>query len=247
MTYDAVPVGKLLGQMEVAENGMNVVILDACRNNPFARSFRSNSRGLAQVIAPTGTFISYATAPGSVAADGEGDNGLFTAKLLKHMTTPGLPLERVFKRVRVDVQRESNNQQVPWDSSSVTGDFYFVPSVAAPSTPNSLDLGDLEELAAEEERKRKEQQQIKARWANWQQQMQSDYEKVMAFEQKEIGNDLKIESWQLFLKNWSEDNPYSQQDGELRSMAESRVVHWQQALEWMTVTIRERATVQIGL
>ena len=87
VTYDAVPVGKLLGQMEVADNGMNVVILDACRNNPFARSFRSNSRGLAQVIAPTGTFISYATAPGSVAADGEGENGLFTAKLLKHMTT----------------------------------------------------------------------------------------------------------------------------------------------------------------
>ena len=67
--YDAVPVGKLLGQMKDAGNGMNVVILDACRNNPFARSFRSSSRGLAQVVAPTGSFISYATAPGQVAAD----------------------------------------------------------------------------------------------------------------------------------------------------------------------------------
>ena len=83
--YDAIPVGKLLGQMEAAGNGMNIVILDACRNNPFVRSFRSESRGLAQVIAPTGSFISYATAPGNVAADGEGDNGLFTAKLLEHM------------------------------------------------------------------------------------------------------------------------------------------------------------------
>jgi hypothetical protein len=125
--YDAIPVGKLLGQMDAAGNGMNIVILDACRNNPFARSFRSNSRGLAQVIAPTGSFISYATAPGNVAADGEGDNGLFTAKLLEHMKTPGLKLEDVFKRVRSDVQRESNDQQVPWDSSSVTGDFFFVP------------------------------------------------------------------------------------------------------------------------
>jgi uncharacterized protein YjbI with pentapeptide repeats len=128
--YDAIPVGKLLGQMEAAGNGMNIVILDACRNNPFSRSFRSNSRGLAQVIAPTGSFISYATAPGNVAADGEGDNGLFTAKLLEHMKTPGLKLEEVFKRVRSDVQRESNDQQVPWDSSSVTGDFFFVPMEA---------------------------------------------------------------------------------------------------------------------
>jgi uncharacterized caspase-like protein len=173
---------------------MNVVVLDACRNNPFARSFRSSSRGLAQVTAPTGSFISYATAPGSVAADRDGENGLFTAKLLKHMITPGLSLEKVFKQVRVDVQRESGNRQVPWDSSSVTGDFYFMPIVAAPSTPNTLDLVDLEELAAEEERKRREQQQIKARWRSWQQQMQSDYEKVTAFEQRKISNDLKIDS-----------------------------------------------------
>ena len=136
VSYDAVPVGKLLGQMKDAGNGMNVVILDACRNNPFARSFRSGSRGLAQVIAPAGSFISYATAPGDVAADGEGDNGLFTEKLLQHMTTPGLRLEEVFKRVRADVQQDSNNKQVPWDSSSVTGDFFFV-SVEAerPSAP----------------------------------------------------------------------------------------------------------------
>ncbi len=125
--YDAVPVGKLLGQMEAAGNGMNLVILDACRNNPFKRSFRSAQRGLAQVVAPTGTFISYATAPGSIAADGDGGNGLFTEKLLQHLQTPGLKLEEVFKRVRIEVQRDSNNQQVPWDSSSLTGDFFFRP------------------------------------------------------------------------------------------------------------------------
>ena len=106
--YDGVPLGKLLAQMKSAGNGMNVVILDACRNNPFARSFRSTSRGLAQVVAPTGSFISYATAPGQVAADGSGENGLYTSKLLKHMVTPGVKLEDVFKRVRVDVQQESN-------------------------------------------------------------------------------------------------------------------------------------------
>jgi len=142
VTYDAVPVGKLLGQMQVAENGMNIVILDACRNNPFARSFRSSSRGLAQVIAPTGSFISYATAPGNVAADGEGDNGLFTEKLLQHMTTPGLRLEEVFKRVRADVQQDSNNKQVPWDSSSLTGDFFFVPNAeVASAAPTVISSG----------------------------------------------------------------------------------------------------------
>ena len=149
VSYDAVPVGKLLGQMKDAGNGMNVVILDACRNNPFARAFRSSSRGLAQVVAPTGSFISYATGPGNVAADGEGDNGLFTEKLLEHMMTPGLKLEEVFKRVRSDVQQDSNNKQVPWDSSSVTGDFFFVPAegvatakpkLVAPSTTSDQDF-----------------------------------------------------------------------------------------------------------
>jgi len=135
--YDAVPVGKLLGQMEAAGNGMNIVILDACRNNPFARSFRSASKGLAQVSAPSGTFISYATGPGKVAADGEGGNGLFTEKLVAHLATPGLKLEEVFKRVRVDVQRESMGKQVPWDSSSVTGDFFFLPSGVQPTLSTS--------------------------------------------------------------------------------------------------------------
>ena len=83
LRYEAVPLGRLLNQMADAENGMNLVILDACRNNPFARSFRSASKGLAQVTAPTGTFISYATAPGSVAADVTDGNGLYTSKLIK--------------------------------------------------------------------------------------------------------------------------------------------------------------------
>ncbi len=242
VTYDAVPVGKLLGQMEVAGNGMNVVILDACRNNPFARSFRSSSRGLAQVVAPTGSFISYATAPGQVAADGEGSNGLFTEKLLKHITTPGLTLERVFKQVRVDVQQASNSRQVPWDSSSVTGDFFFVPPVAAPPAVTLLELDDLqaEAEAAELERLKEQQrlqqvsrerQRIKTQWQAWQQRMEKDYDKVAAFEQQSIGNLLKIESWERFLGNWKDNNPYSEQDKELRSKAQTRIIYWQKEIQ----------------
>ena len=88
--YDAVPLGKMLAQMHAADNAMNVVILDACRNNPFSRSFQTFSPGLAQVNAAAGTFISFATAPGQVAADGSGNNGLFTSKLLEHLKTPGI-------------------------------------------------------------------------------------------------------------------------------------------------------------
>ena len=125
--YDAVPVGKLLAQMRAADNKMNVVILDACRNNPFSRSFRTFNPGLAQVNAAAGTFISFATAPGQIAADGEGSNGLFTSKLLQHLRTPGLKIEEVFKRTTADVYTASNERQAPWVQYSVIGDFYFAP------------------------------------------------------------------------------------------------------------------------
>ena len=125
--YEAVDAGRVLDGMNDAGNGLNIVLLDACRDNPFARSFRSSSRGLARMDAPTGTFIAYATAPGSIAADGQGRNGIFTKHLLKNIMTPGLDLERVLKRTRVSVMQETNSKQVPWQSSSLTGDFYFIP------------------------------------------------------------------------------------------------------------------------
>lgn len=123
--YECLDVGFVLAQMEAANNRMNIVILDACRNNPFARSFRSADRGLATMMAPTGTLIAYATAPGSVAADGEGENGLYTEHILKQITKPGLKIEEVFKNVRAEVVQISNNRQVPWEASSLIGDFYF--------------------------------------------------------------------------------------------------------------------------
>lgn len=123
--FEGVDAGRVLGKMQDAGNGLNIIILDACRDNPFARSFRSSEQGLAKMDAPTGSILAYATAPGSVAADGSGRNGLYTSKLLKHMMTPGLLIERVFKNVRIEVMNESKKRQVPWESSSLTGDFYF--------------------------------------------------------------------------------------------------------------------------
>src|SRR5215510_7462457 len=124
--YESVNAGFVLAQMANAANKLNIVILDACRNNPFARSFRSQTRGLAQMSAPAGTIIAYATEPGSVAADGKGKNGLYTEELLKAARSPGLKIEDVFKQVRVGVRNRSQGKQTPWESSSLEGDFYFI-------------------------------------------------------------------------------------------------------------------------
>lgn len=123
--YESVDVGRVLAKMEAAENSMNILILDACRNNPFARSFRSKTAGLATMDAPSGTFIAYATAPGSVASDGDGANGLFTEALVKALEKPDTVIEKIFKNARAIVLKKSDGQQVPWQSSSLTGDFYF--------------------------------------------------------------------------------------------------------------------------
>jgi uncharacterized caspase-like protein len=132
--YRSFDVGEVLDKMDSARTPVNLVVLDACRNNPFARSFKTSQGGLAQMDAPTGTLIAFATAPGSVAQDGEGTaNGLYTGALLKHIATPGLAVEQMFKRVRVDVVGGSKNTQVPWESSSLSRDFSF----ASPPAPLS--------------------------------------------------------------------------------------------------------------
>jgi uncharacterized caspase-like protein len=126
VSAEAVDVDSVLAQMQDARTRVNVVILDACRDNPFSRRFRSVTRGLAFLDAPTGTYVAYATAPGSVAEDGEpGKSGVYTGELVKVLREPGLRIEDVFKRVRVGVQALTNRRQNPWDASSLTGDFYF--------------------------------------------------------------------------------------------------------------------------
>ena len=122
---DAVPAEWVLSWMEAAGNRLNVVILDACRNNPFGKH-RGGSQGLAQMDAPSGTLIAYSAAPGQVAVDGEGENSPYTAALALALAEPGLKVEDVFKRVRVTVETATNAKQTPWESSSLRGDFYFV-------------------------------------------------------------------------------------------------------------------------
>ena len=134
----------VLQAMGNARNRLNVVILDACRNNPFAQSAsralvatgsdgraRSDSAsGLAPMEALVGTLIAFATAPESVAADGSGKNGVYTENLLRNISEPGLRIEDVFKRTRFAVRQETSGRQVPWENTSLEGDFYFVAPVA---------------------------------------------------------------------------------------------------------------------
>ena len=124
---ETLEINDFLRVMNSSNSKVNIVILDACRNNPFARSFRSinGNGGLAPVQAPKGTYIAYATAPGQVASDGDGKNSPYTLALTKAMQNPGVPIERVFKSARVDVLAQTNEQQVPWEVSSITGEFYF--------------------------------------------------------------------------------------------------------------------------
>jgi hypothetical protein len=131
MEDQSVDVNLVMGLMDEAGNGLNVIILDACRNNPFARSFRSTANGLAQMDAPTGTLVAYSTAPGRVARDGTGRNGAYTAELLKQIRVPGLPIEELMKRVRGSLKQLTNGEQVPWESSSLVGDFYLNTAITA--------------------------------------------------------------------------------------------------------------------
>ncbi|MBM3539613.1 MAG: hypothetical protein FJX55_17525, partial [Alphaproteobacteria bacterium] len=132
---EAIDEASVLQRMAGARSRLNIVILDACRNNPYASRFRSLSRGLAVTPAPVGTFLAYATGPGNVAADGSGRNGVFTAALLTAMKAPGVELEPLFKDVRSSVMQATGGRQVPWTNSSVTGDFYFRPAAATPVAP----------------------------------------------------------------------------------------------------------------
>jgi formylglycine-generating enzyme required for sulfatase activity len=131
---DAVSAEQVLSSMTATGSALNILILDACRNNPFlARWPVQVPPGLAPMQAARGSFIAYATAPGAVAADGTGRNGTYTKHLLRNLTTPDLPVEQMFKRVRVAVEGETGGAQTPWELSSLQGDFAFRPATAAPT------------------------------------------------------------------------------------------------------------------
>jgi hypothetical protein len=155
VSNDAVNVKNILDIFNKSNTRMNIIVLDACRDNPFGNKLGSN-KGLAQIDASVNTYIAFATAPGNVAQDGKenSDFGLFTGYLLKEMQKPA-PIEDVFKRVRLQVRKASNGMQIPWDSSSLENDFAFNDGKNFTVTPDQF-FKEFSELKQTEERKKKE-------------------------------------------------------------------------------------------
>jgi hypothetical protein len=125
----SIDVAEVIDAFKQAGNRMNIVVLDACRDNPFAGT--ATGKGLAQLDAPPGTFLAYATAPGNVAEDGSGQNGLYTSFLLQELKKPQAKIEDVFKRVRLNVRQKSEGRQIPWESTSLEDDFFFNSGIKA--------------------------------------------------------------------------------------------------------------------
>ena len=125
--YDCVEAARVLAHMDASGASVNIIILDACRNNPFERSWSRSTtgQGLAFMQAPSGTLLAYATSPGSVASDGIGVNGLYTEAILENIFLPDLSILEMFQNVRNTVNVRSNLQQTPWESTSLVGNFYF--------------------------------------------------------------------------------------------------------------------------
>lgn len=148
--YDCVNAGRVLTKMEASGAKTNIVILDACRNNPFEKSWSRSlsNKGLAFMEAPTGSLIAYSTSPGNTASDGTGKNGLYTESLLKYIGDPDMNILQVFQQTRKTVREKSNGEQVPWESTSLEDDFYFnqseseiivvIPGVAGNSMRESI-------------------------------------------------------------------------------------------------------------
>jgi hypothetical protein len=123
----------VMGTLETIPSRMRIVVLDACRNNPFPNADDAG-RGLAIVDAPNGSIVGYSTAPGMEAQDGDGDHSPYTSAFLNIARQPNLPIEQLFKRVRLEVNSTTAGKQIPWESSSLTSDFFFFGDTAVAST-----------------------------------------------------------------------------------------------------------------
>jgi formylglycine-generating enzyme required for sulfatase activity len=217
---EALDAASVLRRIEEGRARVGLVILDACRDNPYPGAARSSVRGLARMSVPTGTIVAYATAPGSTADDGGGGpNGLYTGALARYLATPGLDIKEVFDRTAQEVERLSNGRQRPREEIGLRGRFVMnelrptlaaqTPAPAAVSGASSFSLADLEREA-----------QVRRQWAEWQQRMQADFDRAAAFQESP---DLRMQAWQRFLGAWKDDNPTTGDDERLRDQAQQRL------------------------
>jgi hypothetical protein len=129
--FSSLALNKIIETMDKSGIATKIIILDACRNNPFERAWHRSAalRGLAPIYAPKGTIIAFATSPGETASDGSGRNGAYTEALLRHIDTPDLPIEEMFKRVRNALSAVTKQKQTSWEHTSLSGEFFFTLSL----------------------------------------------------------------------------------------------------------------------
>jgi formylglycine-generating enzyme required for sulfatase activity len=244
---EALDAASVLRRIEEGRARVGLVILDACRDNPYPGSARSSARGLARMSVPTGTIVAYATAPGSTADDGgSGPNGLYTGALARYLATPGLDIKEVFDRTAQEVERLSNGRQRPREEIGLRGRFVIndlrpalatqTPAPAAISGASSFSLADLEREA-----------QVRRQWAEWQQRMQADFDRAAAFQESP---DLRVQAWQRFLGAWKDDNPTTGDDERLREQAQQRMAAAQREVQQRFVLdkppVEDRLPVLVG-
>lgn len=242
---ESVSAASVLNRMEDANKGLNIVMLDACRKSLGPASSRSLTSGLAQMPSPKGSLVVFATAPNEEAFDGPaGRNGLFTSHLLRHIRTPGLNIEDLIHIVRVGVAEESardkgtyRKQQIPWLSSSIMGDFYFAGNsgkplvtpagVTQPKHPLPHGTINFEDLSSKAEAQARLEEEVKARWAAWQQSMDTAVKKALALEQDSRVNATdKADAWLRIAQVFWEKNPYSEGDTNIRATIKSKSEYW---------------------
>jgi formylglycine-generating enzyme required for sulfatase activity/uncharacterized caspase-like protein len=241
---EALDAASVLRRIEEGRARVGLVILDACRDNPYPGAARSSTRGLARMSVPTGTIVAYATAPGSTADDGgSGPNGLYTGALARYLATPGLDIKEVFDRTAQEVERLSNGRQRPREEIGLRGRFVLrdgaafaaAPLATTPPTPlpqgqaGGVSLADLER-----------EQQARQAWAAWQQRMQADFDRIAGFQG---AADLRVQAWQRFIDAWGDDNPISVEDERLREQAQQRLAAVQRELQAQRLAVASSAVV----
>lgn len=223
---EAVPLQRILDDLQDQKAKFSLMIIDACRNNPFRQSGRTiGGRGLAPTTAATGQMVLFSAGAGQQALDKLGNsdnnpNGLFTRILLKEMDKPGVPVDRVLRNVREEVVRLAksvNHEQVPALYDQALGEFYFHPAAAvSPALTPAQPVPPRGGMALDDLRK---QQETRSRWSEWQATMKADFDKVAALN---AAPDLQAAAWQRFIESYPQDNPFSPDAAQLRGEAQSR-------------------------
>jgi hypothetical protein len=221
---DAIPLQRLLDDLQDQKVKFALAIIDACRDNPFKGSGRNigGTRGLAPTSAANGQMIIFSAGTGQQALDklGQADtneNGVFTRVFLQEMQKPDVEVHQVLRNVRsrvVQLAKSINHDQMPALYDQVEGDFYFygsgthVASLEPVSTPigGGVSLDDI-----------KKQQESREQWEKWQQAMKADFDKIVALK---VGVDLRNKAWERFLASYKEKNPFSDEDEKLRTLAQ---------------------------